>query len=120
MGESLDLSAASSIYDKAKVASAPNFTANGNVPGLGRDLAFTQAALDEPLNKISNPFKGIRGYFLIKVTQRTAIDSTLYSIQKNSLRDNLLAQKKSRVFTEWIESLKKDAAIEDTRYLFYR
>jgi peptidyl-prolyl cis-trans isomerase D len=120
LGESSDLSKATEVYSKAKVGSIPEFTANGNVPGVGRDLAFTQAALDETLNKITAPIKGVRGYFLLKVTNRTSIDSTMFSIQKNSIRDNLLAQSKSRVLADWIDALKKDADIEDNRYMFYR
>ncbi|MCB0744604.1 MAG: peptidylprolyl isomerase, partial [Ignavibacteriae bacterium] len=120
LGDSGNLTEATKVYPKAKVSSVPSFTANGNIPGVGRDLAFTQAALTSPINQISNPVKAVRGYYLLKVTQRTDIDSTMFSIQKNSLRDNILSQKKSRLFAEWIESLKKNADIEDTRYLFYR
>ncbi len=119
LGNSTNLSIATQIYSKAKVSKTPSFTANGNVPGIGRDLAFTQAALDAPLNKVTNPVKGMRGYYLLDVTQKTKIDSTMFSIQKNSIRDNLLAQRKNKVLSEWIEKLKKDSDIEDNRYLFY-
>ncbi|MFZ1290973.1 MAG: peptidylprolyl isomerase [Melioribacteraceae bacterium] len=120
IGSSKDFAKATEVYSKVKVSGVANFAPNGNVPGVGRDLAFTQASLDAKINEITNPVKGARGYYLIKVTQRTPIDTTIFSIQKNSIRENLLAQKKSMVFSEWIESLKKDADIEDNRYLFYR
>ncbi|MCB0731894.1 MAG: peptidylprolyl isomerase, partial [Ignavibacteriae bacterium] len=81
-----DLSVAKEVYEKARINNAANFTANGTIPGIGRDFAFAQAALDAELNKIAGPVKASRGCYLLKVTQRTEIDSTMYSIQKNSLR----------------------------------
>ncbi|MBK8945241.1 MAG: peptidylprolyl isomerase [Ignavibacteriae bacterium] len=120
IGNTNDFSKAAEVYSKVKVSGVSNFAPNGNVPGVGRDLAFTQASLDSKINTITNPVKGSRGYYLLKVTQRTPIDSTIYSIQKNSIRENLLAQKKNMVFSEWIEGLKKDANIEDNRYQFFR
>ena len=115
-----DFNIAKSIYPAAKISTANNFSPAGSVPGIGRDFAFSQAALEAKINKVSEPVKSARGSYLLKVTQRTEIDSTLYSIQKNSLRDNLLTQKRSRVFADWIEGLKADAEIEDNRYMFYR
>ncbi len=120
LGGASNFATAPQIYSNVKVAEALDFTASGNIPGIGRDLAFSQAALDAPLNKIFGPIKSTRGYYLLKVTQRSAVDSTMYSIQKNSIRDNLLTQKKNKVFSEWIEALKKDSDIVDERYLFYR
>ncbi|MCB0750637.1 MAG: peptidylprolyl isomerase, partial [Ignavibacteriae bacterium] len=115
-----DLSVAKEVYEKARINNAANFTANGTIPGIGRDFAFAQAALDAELNKIAGPVKASRGCYLLKVTQRTEIDSTMYSIQKNSLRDNLMNQKRNSVFTDWIASLKDKADIEDNRHQFYR
>ena len=115
-----DLNIATSVFDKAIVSKADNFTASSTIPGIGRDPAFAEAALKVELNSISGPIKSSRGSYLIKVTERTDIDSTLYNIQKNSLRDNLLSQKKNRVFSDWLTALKDDAEIEDNRYLFYR
>ncbi|MDX1699981.1 MAG: peptidylprolyl isomerase, partial [Melioribacteraceae bacterium] len=115
-----DLNAATEIYENAKVSTATNFTSSGTVTGLGRDFAFTQAALEAELNKIEGPIKSSRGSYLIRVTKRSEIDSTLFNIQRNSLRDNLLTQKRNMIFTDWIASLKENAEIEDNRHLFYR
>ena len=79
-----DINSAKNIFPLAKVASANDFTPSGTINGIGRDFAFSQAALESEVNSISNPVKSTRGSYLIKVTDRTAIDSTLYSIQKNS------------------------------------
>jgi len=115
-----DFSIAKNVYDKARVSTANNFSAAGTIPGLGRDLSFSQAALEAELNTITNPIKSNRGSYLLKVTNRSEIDSTMFAIQKNSLRNNMLTQKKNSVFADWIQGLKDNASIEDNRHTFYR
>lgn len=120
IGDSGNFSGVFKVYPKVIVNTAANFTAISSIPGLGKEFAFSERALTLPLNKISEPIRGIRGAYLIKVLQRTKFDSTSYAIQHNTLRDELLQKIKSRLFTEWINSLKKNADIVDNRYLFYR
>ncbi len=118
--ESGSLEAAKQIYEVAKTGKVEDFNLTGSLTGIGRDLAFTGKALDAKLNEFIEPFKGTRGSFIIKVTNRVPFDSTAFSIQKNTLRDNLLQQKISRTFTEWLAKIKEEADIVDNRYLFYR
>ena len=120
IGDGNDLMVAKEVYPKAKVASVNNFKPNGVIPGLGREFAFAQKALELPINKISDPFKGNRGSFIIRVTSRTEFDSTAFSLQKNTIRTALLSQKKSSLFSQWIEEVKNEAEIVDNRYQFYR
>jgi peptidyl-prolyl cis-trans isomerase D len=114
-----DLDKAGTVYPKTMVDTTGQFLAQGPVPKIGRDYAFLEEAKQLEVNKISDPVKGLRGYYLIKVTYRTPFDSSTFDIQKNTIRDNLLRQKKSTFFNEWIASLKKGADIVDKRYLFY-
>ncbi|MBL1213182.1 MAG: hypothetical protein HND52_07495 [Ignavibacteriae bacterium] len=118
--ETGSLQSATTVYPKAKISTATDITTNGNVGGLGKDFAFTGYALKAEKNKISDPIKGSRGSYLIKVIKRTEFDSTAYSLQQNFLRDNLLRQKKARFFNEWVSNLKNGADIEDNRHKFYR
>ncbi len=115
-----DLNVAKEVYPKAKVASVNNFAPNGVIPGLGREYAFAQKAIDLSLNQISEPFKGNKGSYIIRVTNKTEFDSTSYSLRKNSIRTTLLNQKKSSLFSQWIEQIKEEADIIDNRYQFYR
>ena len=80
---------------------------------------MTSDCREEQLNKISDPVKGNIGYYLIKIIYRTPFDSSSYAVQKNSIRDNLLRQKKSSFFNDWIAELRKNADITDKRYMFY-
>ena len=97
-----DLDKAGTVYPKTMVDTTGQFLAQGPVPKIGRDYAFLEEAKQLEVNKISDPVKGLRGYYLIKVTYRTPFDSSTFDIQKNTIRDNLLRQKKSTFFNEWI------------------
>ncbi len=114
------LASAKSIYADAVYDTTGFFSPSQTVPGVGRDYAFLDEAFSADLNKISDPVKGLRGYYLIKVLERTGFDSTAYKMQKNSIRESILQQKKSSLFNQWTAELKKHADIEDNRYQFYR
>ncbi|GJQ62404.1 MAG: peptidylprolyl isomerase [Melioribacteraceae bacterium] len=115
-----NLQAATSVYDKAIVKDAKNFTAGINVPGVGRDFAFISAALEIPVNTVSEPILGNKGAYIIEVTSRTDFDESKFAMQRNLLRDQLLQQKKSRVFNNWVDNLAKAADVKDYRFKFYR
>jgi len=115
-----DFNKATEVFSDAKISTAVNFTPAGSIPTLGRDYAFSQKALELPVNKISEPFKGNRGSYIIKVTSKTPFDSTSFSMQKNSIRTSLLNQKKSALYTQWLLEIKNEADIVDNRYQFFR
>lgn len=116
-----DLNAAIQIYPKAKVGTTESeFTSSGFIPGVGREYAFSQYCLTGDLNKLSQPVKGNRGVFLIRVTSRTDFDEHAFEAGKQSLRKTMIQRKKNAYFAQWIQDLKKEADIVDNRYLFYR
>ena len=114
-----NLNEAVSLDPKATVDTTGRFSASGPVPKVGRDFGFLEAAKSLKLNTISEPVKGNRGYYLIKVTYRTPFDSSSFDIQKNSIRNQLMEQRRRSFFNEWIAELRKNADIVDKRYLFY-
>ncbi len=115
-----EISQAAKYYDKAKVSTANGFGTGGGIPGVGNEFAFSNYAIDAPLNQISKPITGTKGTFLIKVTQRNTFDEANFEAQKAAIRDNIFQQKKSRVFADWVTNIKKEADIVDDRYKFYR
>ncbi len=114
-----DLNKVSSINPLYKAEQTGSFPAKGSVPNIGRDYAFINKCLELDLNKVSEPVKGQRGYYLIKVLERTPFNESAYEMQRNSIRDNILQEKKSLFFSEWLAKLKKNADIENNLYLFY-
>jgi len=114
-----DVFKAKPLNQKLIVDTTGQFSPNGSIPNIGRDYAFIHIAVNADLNKVSDPVKGFRGYFLIKVTERSSFDSAAYSIQRNALRDQLIQEKRSMYVNQWLEKLKKDADIVDKRYVFF-
>ena len=114
-----NLDKATSIDPKAIVDTTGRFPAAGPIPKIGKDFGFLETAKVLKLNTISEPVKGNRGYYLIEVIYRTPFDSSAFAIQKNTLRNSLMDQKKRSFFSQWIAELRKNADIVDKRYLFY-
>jgi|SRR5690554_3377468 len=115
-----NLSEASEINNKIKTGTTGSFTGStGTVPSLGREFAVVEKAQELELNKISEPVKGTRGYYLLKVIERTPFDSTAFSAQRTNLRDQLLSEKKNAYFNLWLSSAKESAEIIDNRHLFF-
>ena len=91
------------------------------VPGIGRQKAFNGAALalKEP-GDISQPVKLNRGYYIIKLLEKTGVDSVDLAAQKEEIFRQLLIQKRNNAYTAWLAQLESNAKIQDNRYLYYR
>jgi peptidyl-prolyl cis-trans isomerase D len=96
------------------------FSANGVVPGVGRDAAFLGTASALTVGQVSPAVIGNRGAFLIQLTQKSDVDSSGFSAQKEMLRSRLMQEKRGRFITDWLAQLKEKADIEDNRDKFYR
>jgi parvulin-like peptidyl-prolyl isomerase len=114
-----NLSIAPSMNNKITVDTTGNFNLAGAVPKVGRDFAFMDKAFALDINKVSEPIKGLRGYYLIKLISKSAFDNSAYQAQRNQIRDNILQEKKSTFFNQWLTKIKKDAKIVDNRYKFF-
>ncbi|MFO7526816.1 MAG: peptidylprolyl isomerase [Ignavibacteriaceae bacterium] len=113
-----DLNKVSQFSENVEVKRTENFLPQGSIPNIGRDYTFVNKALNLELNKLSEPFKGQRGYFIIKVVDRTPFDENEYSAQSSTIRNTILQEKKSRYLNQWVEKLKETAEIEDNRHLY--
>jgi len=120
IGDSGDLNLATEVFSTAKVASVANFSTAGSIPTIGREFAFSQTAYNSPVNVVSDPVQGNRGSYIIRVTNKTAFDSTSFSLQKNTIRTTILNQKKSALYSQWLVDIKEEADIVDNRFNFYR
>jgi peptidyl-prolyl cis-trans isomerase D len=120
IGDVGDAAIAKSVFSNVRIDTTAEFTTVGNIPGIGRDFAFSNYAVKGEIGKWSKPIKGESGAYLIKVTSRTQIDQTTMNTQMAALKKQLFDQKKSRYFGQWVQDLKKDAKIVDDRHLFYR
>jgi peptidylprolyl isomerase/peptidyl-prolyl cis-trans isomerase D len=92
----------------------------GMDPLVSRDISFVGALTALNPGEVSNPIEGQRGVYIIKLLSKSALDTATYNSQREMLLSQIVAEKKSRFFSEWSENLKKSAAIVDNRDLFYR
>ena len=58
--------------------------------------------------------------YLAKLLSKTQFDSTAYNGQKETLRTQMLSEKRNRFFSDWSDQLKKSAEIVDNREQFYK
>ncbi len=114
-----DIDKVSSVDPKVTVQNTGSFTPAGTIPNIGRDYSFIDAAMTLDLNKVSKPVKGTRGYYLIKVTERTPFDKNNFEAKSAEIRNSLLQEKASSYLNQWLTNLKKDAHIVDNRYRFF-
>jgi peptidyl-prolyl cis-trans isomerase D len=96
------------------------FKAQDAPPGIGRDNAFIGHVISLKPNEISKPFEGARGYYIVKLLSKSAFDSTQYASTKNTLKEQLLQEKRNRMFSDWLTALRDKADIEDLRDMYYR
>jgi peptidylprolyl isomerase/peptidyl-prolyl cis-trans isomerase D len=114
------LSRVAAINSSLKVQQTGGFPLGGSVPGIGRDPGFVGAVSALSVGQISSPVLGVRGIYLIQLLSKTPFDSTLYAGQKESLKNQLLQEKRNRFLSDYIAMLKDDATIEDHRDDFFR
>lgn len=109
---SLD-AAAAQLNTKAQTTS--EFTFNGYIAGVGREPRLVGTAFSLGVGAISGPIEGSRGYYLIKLLEKNAMDEAAFAAQKESLRNQVLQRKQQAMFGQWYAGLKDKAKIEDFR-----
>ena len=112
----------------AAAQSNPNVTAQITGPfkpadgpaSVGRDLKFIGSALALKSGEVSKPFEGKLGYYILKLLSKTEIDSTRYNVEHESLRNQLLQEKRQRELSDWQTALHEKADIVDNRDKYFR
>jgi peptidyl-prolyl cis-trans isomerase D len=120
LGPSADLSSAGRSTPGVVVQKTGSFKATDAPQGVGRDFAFIGQSVSLKPGELSKPFEGTRGFYILKIFSKTAFDSTQFSGEKNTIRDQILQEKRNRMFSDWITALRDKATIEDQRDKFFR
>ena len=114
-----DLNKISQIDSRIQVGMTGRFNSTTSIPTIGKDNALIYSALSMKPGELSEPIKGLRGYYVVKLTDKTPFDSTAYQAQAGILRNSLIQEKKSASLNAWLTGIKEQAEIVDNRYLFY-
>jgi parvulin-like peptidyl-prolyl isomerase len=114
-----DLNKVSTIDSRIQLVTTGRFNSQSVIPNVGKDYGFINTALSLEVSQVSKPFKAVRGYYVIKLTEKTPFDSSAFSIQSNTLKNTIMQEKKNAYLNNWLSMLKEEANIVDNRHLFY-
>ncbi len=114
-----------SLYDAQKadsnfrIASQVNMMLSSPLEGIGRDPIFISKTATSGLNKVEKPFKGIAGYYMIELRKKTQPTTKQVDQNLKAYMDAICRQSQVSALTTWVDVLRKNAEIEDLRYMFY-
>jgi hypothetical protein len=114
-----DLNKLKQIDSRVQVGNTGRFNSIASIPMIGKDNAFSYTALSMKVGETSEPVRGLRGYFIIHLMEKTPFDSTAFQAQLTTLRNSLYQEKKSAALNTWIAEIKEKADVVDKRYMFY-
>jgi len=103
------------LRDSLEILETNLITRNDYVPNLGNDPNFIGTAFGLELNDISQAVKTARGYYLIQLLEKVAIDEADFEKQKIILSQEILGRKRQQAFFDWYNNLKTKAEIIDSR-----
>ncbi len=89
------------------------FKRSGTIPGLGYEPEIIKAAFElSPSRPLAEkPLKGRKGYYVICLKERRSPTDEQFAKDRKQVRERLLAQKKNRVFDQWLRAVKKNSEI---------
>ena len=114
-----DLNKVKEIDPKVQVGTTGRFNTTTAIPTVGKDNAFIYTSLQMKVGETSEPVKGLKGYYVIHLNEKTPFDSTAFQNQLPTLRNNVFQEKKNAALSNWVTQIKEQADIVDNRYMFY-
>lgn len=88
---------------------------NGSMNVFGRDFVFTQNAYLLDINKLSNPIRGEKAYYIMQVVDRKDYPVADFKSIPADYIANLQKTAGQSTFNMWFAKIKEDANIEDNR-----
>ncbi len=90
------------------------------VPKIGRAPMVAAAAFQLPVKQPSGLLESDRGFYYIRVLDRTPFNKDDYLKKRDQIRNFLLRQKQQEVLAQWLDRITKNVKVEDYRYKFFR
>ncbi len=87
--------------------------------GVGRDYAFATTAMGLDVGEVSEPFRGTKGFYIVRLEEKDEAVLTGWETRKQTTLNQMLRQRQQELYTRWVEQEKEDADIEDNRYYYY-
>lgn len=96
------------------------FTPASGPAAVGRDDAMIGTLLRLEQGKISKPFRGMRGIFIVELVNKSPFDENAYKVKRESLRQETVQQVQNEFIQSWLDEQKEKIKIVDNRDRFYR
>jgi parvulin-like peptidyl-prolyl isomerase len=88
---------------------------NGQLQGYGGEFFATNAAFTLPVGTISDPIRGNRAWFIMQVTNRSAVDEKAFEAQKRATVEAIASKIRSGAYYNWLNKQREIADVRDER-----
>jgi parvulin-like peptidyl-prolyl isomerase len=99
----------------ARSVTATGVTRNGFIASVGRDPESVGGLMTLPEGEWSQVREGPAGVLLVQVTKHIRPPEEEFQQQEATLRQNLLSERQRVILSNWFQSVRKQAKIEDHR-----
>lgn len=111
---------AASGADSNQVRVVGPFSRAAGLPGLGRDPEPVAAVFGHQAGEVVGPIDAQRGVMVLRIEERRPADDSVFEGQKAQLQTQLISQRRTEVYQDWLKNLKSTAEIKDFRELYFR
>jgi peptidyl-prolyl cis-trans isomerase D len=101
-----------------EVVTTEPFARADQVPGVGRNNAFTRAAFRLQPGELSEVVTLPRGAYLIRLIEKIPADESRFQATAAQLAEQVLRQRQNEALQIWFDRLYANAQIEDNRHHF--
>jgi parvulin-like peptidyl-prolyl isomerase len=115
-----DLTSLKNVNKTIDIQSADSVTVAKPNAAVGSEPELLAAIFKLQNSQISDPIRTPRGYFLIQMKSITPFDQQKFTAESETIKNNLINQKKQTILQDWITDLKEKADIVDNRDKYYR
>ncbi|GBE30704.1 foldase protein PrsA precursor [bacterium BMS3Bbin04] len=95
------------------------FKANEFISTVGRDHIFAYVAFNLEVGQISEPFKGEKGYYMIRLDSLSTPPMDEFDANRDALYSEIAQKIQQDLFTQWIDIERETLDVKDYRYLYF-
>ena len=104
--------------NKFMTGTSGKFAVDGHVDKVGVDREMYETALNLDEGKLSDPFKGEQGAYMIYLIDREDFDQKKYDEEKDAFRQRHESYLQRQMIEEWINGLVEKADVVDYRGMY--
>jgi len=101
-----------------KTGISGKFAVDGYVDNVGVDRVMYETALNLEEGKVSSPFKGVQGAYVIYLIDKDEFDQKKYDDEKTAFRQRHESYLQRQMVEEWINGLVEKAELVDYRGMY--